>query len=164
VGRFVLTTDAQDLCPCGSGKRFGICCRPLPYWRPVCPNPGMQGHSLLRPQSACFMNIPADAVHAFLQNDERLYGVEDTPQREFWTYWGDPAFDTPPHGTLCFGDLELQENGMLLATALSDTRMEVLLNLLHPLNLDAPQMQRDPFPRLEKPRRRASGRKHRHSS
>jgi hypothetical protein len=77
----------------------------------------MQGHSLLRPQSARFMNIPAEAVHAFLQNDEQLYGVEDTPQRGFWTYWGDPAFDTPPYGTLCFGDLELQENGMLLTDA-----------------------------------------------
>ena len=157
-----LPTDAQDRCPCGSGKRFGICCRPLPYWRPLCPNPGMQGLSLLRPQSAHFTNVPADAVQAFLQNDERLYDVEDTPQRGFWTYWGDPAFDTPPYGTLCFGDLELQENGLLLVTALSDTRMEVLLDLLQPLNLDAPRMQQDPLPRIEKPIRRPSGRKRRH--
>jgi hypothetical protein len=159
-----LPTGAKELCPCGSGKRFGICCRPLPYWRPVCPNPGMQGYSLLRPQSAHFTNIPADAVHAFLQNNEQLYDVEDKPQRGFWTYWGDPAFDTPPYGTLCFGDLELQENGLLLVTVLSDRRMEVLLDLLQPLNLDAPQIQRDPLPRIEKPRRRAPGRKRRHSS
>ena len=26
-----LPTAARDLCPCGSGKRFGVCCRPLPY-------------------------------------------------------------------------------------------------------------------------------------
>src|ERR1700704_3798070 len=76
-------TDAEEFCPCGSGKRFGTCCRPLPYWRPVCPNPGMQGYSLLHPQSARFTNIPADAVHGFLQDDERLYCVEDTPQRAF---------------------------------------------------------------------------------
>lgn len=159
-----LPTDAQDLCPCGSGKRFAACCQSLPYWRPVCPNPGMQGSSLMHSQSACFMNIRGDVVYAFLQDDERLYGVVDMPPHAFWTYWGDPAFDTPPYGTLCFGDLELQENGMLLVTALSDTRMEVLLDLLQPLNLGAPQMQRDPFPRLKKPRRRASGGKRRHSS
>lgn len=159
-----LPTDAQNLCPCGSGKRFAACCQPLPYWRPVCPNPGMQGYSLMHSQSACFLNIPKDVVYAFLQGEERLYCVEDTPQRAFWTYWGDPAFDTPPYGTLCFGDLELQENGMLLVTTLSDTRMEVLLDLLQSLNLDAPQRQRDPLPRLEKPIRRASRKKHRHSS
>ncbi len=28
--------------------------------------------------------------------DVRLYCVEDSPQRVFWTYWGDMAFDTPP--------------------------------------------------------------------
>ncbi len=38
-----LPTDAKDLCPCSSGKSFGACCRPLPYWRVVCPNPGMEG-------------------------------------------------------------------------------------------------------------------------
>src|SRR5436309_10592109 len=103
-----LPTDADELCPCGSGNSFGACCQPLPYWRPVCPNPGMQGYSLVHPQSARFTTIPAEVVYAFLQDDERLYCVEDTPQRAFWTYWGDPAFDTPPFGTLCFGDLELR--------------------------------------------------------
>ena len=93
----------------------------------------MQGYSLVHPQSAHFTTIPADAVYTFLQDDERLYCIEDTPQRAFWTYWGDPAFDTPPFGTLCFGDLELQGNDTLLVSGLSDTRMEVLLDLLHPL-------------------------------
>lgn len=27
--------------------------------------------------------------------DVWLYCVEDSPQRVFWTHWGDPAFDTP---------------------------------------------------------------------
>src|SRR5437588_9553530 len=49
-----LPTNAGDLCPCASGKRFGGCCQPLPYWQPLCPNPGMQGHSLLASQSATF--------------------------------------------------------------------------------------------------------------
>src|SRR5215469_14842031 len=132
------------------------------YWRPVCPNPGMQGYSLVHPQSAHFTTIPADAVYAFLQDDERLYCIEDTPQRAFWTYWGDPAFDTPPFGTLCFEDLELQGNDTLVVSGLSDTRMEVLLDLWHPLKLSTPKMQLDPFPRLEKPgRKRPKGKRRR---
>ncbi|SRR6266702_1643533 len=158
-----LPTDAEDLCPCGSGKPFGACCQPLPYWRPLCPNPDIQGFSLMHRQVARFTNIPKDIVHAFLQDDERLYCVEDTPHRSFWIYWGDPALDAV-YGTLCFGDFELRENRTLVITALSDVRMEILLGLVHPLELGAPQMQLDPFQRLMKSVRKASGRKRRRKS
>jgi hypothetical protein len=158
-----LPKDAKDLCPCGSGKSFGACCRPLPYWRVVCPNPGMEGFSLMRPQTARFMDIPADEVYAFLNDDERLYGVEDRPQRAFWIYWGDPALDAI-YGTVCFGDFELQEKHTLLITALSDTRMEVLLDLVRPLNLSTPQMKLEPFTRVEKQPQKTSGRKRRRKS
>ena len=151
-----LPTAPQALCPCGSGKPFSACCQPLPYWRPVCPNPDMQGYSLINPQTARFTHIPTDVVYEFLRDDERLYCVEDTPQRAFWIYWGDPAFDTPPYGTVCFGDLELQEDHTLLVTALSAVRMEVLLELVRPLNLGAPQRQLEPLPPVEKPVRKAS--------
>jgi len=99
-------------------------------------------------------------VYAFLQDDERLYCVQDTPQRAFWPYWGDPAFDTPPYATVCFGDLELQEDALLIS-GLSDARMEVLLDLLSPLGLGTPKIQRDAFPRLEKPGRKKSKEKRR---
>ena len=88
--------------------------------------------------------------------DVGLYCVEDSPQRVFWTNWGDPAFDTPTYGTLCIAALELQESHTLLVTALSDTRMEVLQDLVRPLELGISQMQLGPFPRLEKPVRKAS--------
>jgi hypothetical protein len=158
-----LPTDAEDLCPCGSGKPFGACCQPLPYWRPVCPNPGMQGFSLMHHQLARFTNIPMDMVYSFLQDDERLYCVEDTPHRSFWIYWGDPALDAT-YGTLCFGDFELRKNRTLVITALSDVRMEVLLELVRPLELGTPRMQMDPFQHLMKPVRKASGRKRRRKS
>jgi hypothetical protein len=156
-----LPTEADELCPCGSGNSFGACCQSLPYWRPVCPNPGMQGYSLVHPQTARFATIPAEVVYAFLQDDERLFCVQDTPQRAFWTYWGDPAFDTPPYGTVCFGDLELQGDDTLVVSGLSDARMEALLDLLHPLKLNTPKMYRDPSPHLVKPGRKASSRKRR---
>lgn len=152
-------TDIEDFCPCGSGKPFGSCCRPLPFWRPVCPNPAIQGYSLVHPQSARFMHVPADAVYTFLQNDERLYCFEDTPHRAFWTYRGNPAVDIP-QGRLCFGDIELLEGSTLLITALSDTRMEILLELVRPLKLGTPQMQFDSVPLLQKPVQKASVRRH----
>jgi len=34
--------------------------------------------------------------HHHYGKDVRLYCVEGSPQRVFWTNWGDPAFDTPP--------------------------------------------------------------------
>ena len=111
-------------------------------------------------QSARFTDLPADAVYDFLHDDVRLYCVEDTPHRVFWIYWGDPALDVR-YGTLCFGDFELQENHTLLITALSDTRMETLLELVRPLKLGTPQIQLDPSPSLEKPVRKASTAKRR---
>ena len=156
-------TATEDICPCGSGKRFSSCCRPLPYWRPVCPNPGLQGYHLVQPQSAHFTNIDADAVHAFLQNDERLYCTEDTPHRTFWTYWGSPPLHIP-QGTPCFADIELLEDRTLLITALSDPRMEVLLELVRPLSLGTPHIQQDPVPRLPKPVRQAPARRRRRKS
>ena len=118
---------------------------------------------MMRPQTARFTDIPADAVYAFLYDDERLYDVEDTPQRAFWIYWGDPALDAI-YGTVCFGDFELQEKHTLLITALSDTRMEVLLDLVRPLNLSTPQMKLEPFTRVEKQPQKTSGRKRRRKS
>ena len=53
----------------------------------------------------------------------------------------------------------LQGNDTLFASGLSDAHMEVLLDLLHPLKLGTPKMQLDPFPRLGKPGRKASGKK-----
>ncbi len=159
-----LPTEAQELCLCGSGQTFGDCCQPLPYWRPVCPNPGMQGYSLVRPQAARFTPIATQMAYAFLQDDVRLYCVGDTPQRAFWIYWGDPAYDTPPYGMVCFGDLELQEPHTLLVTALSDRRMEVLLDLLRPFKPGTPQMQFDPLPRPAKPARKVPRGKRRRPS
>src|ERR1051326_7560282 len=158
-----LPTDAKDICPCGRGKSFGVCCQPLPYWRVVCPNPGMEGFSLLRSQTARFTHISGHVVHAFLQDDERLYSVEDRPQRAFWISWGDPALDAI-YGTVCFGDFELQKNHTLLITALSDAGMEILLELVSPLNLGTPQMQLEPFTHVEKPLQKASGKKRRRRS
>jgi len=123
----------------------------------------MQGYHLVQPQSAHFTNIDADAVHAFLQNDERLYCTEDTPHRTFWTYWGSPPLHIP-QGTPCFADIELLEDRTLLITALSDPRMEVLLELVRPLSLGTPHIQQDPVPRLPKPVRQAPARRRRRKS
>jgi SEC-C motif len=158
-----LPVAPKDPCPCGSGNLFQACCQPLSYWQPVCLNPGMQGYQPMEPQVAHLSNIPPDAVYGFLQKDEQLYCVQDNKLHTFWILWGDPALETP-YGILCFGDLELQEDHTLLVTALSKKRMGTLIDLLQPLNLGTPQIQHDPVPHLEKPRRRVSVRKRRHLS
>ena len=50
---------------------------------------------------------------------------------------------------------------LLVVSGLSDARMEVLLDLLHPLKVGTPKIQRDAFPRLEKPARKKSKEKRR---
>jgi len=150
-----LPMKAKEQCPCGSGNVFEACCQPLPYWKPLCPNPGMQGYSVFSPQSATFPKISRNRVYPFLQEDIQLYCVEDTPQRAFWVYWGDPALDAPPFGTLCFGDFELTKHA-LVVSVLSDIRMNTLLDLIRPLNLGTPQLCRDPLPFPEKPARKWS--------
>jgi len=150
-----IPTRPEDPCPCDSGKHFAACCQRLPYWRPVCPNPDLQGYSLLRSQSALFTDIPDNEVYAFLEEKEHLHCVDDTPQEAMWLYWGHPAFKSSTLGIYCFGDFTLKKDHTLMITALSDIRMQVVLDLLHPLELGAPRLQREPFPRLEKPARQS---------
>ena len=127
-----LPTLPDRPCLCGSGKAYGDCCRRQRYWHPICPNPGLQGYSLMVLQSAMFTPIDGAVWRERLLDDIRLQCVEDGPQRGFWLYWGDPALDDR-YGTLCFGDIELQQRRMLFLTAMSDVRMQTLLDLLNEL-------------------------------
>ena len=127
-----LPTLPDRPCLCGSGKAYGDCCRRQRYWHPICPNPGLQGYSLMVLQSAMFTPIDGAIWRERLLDDIRLQCVEDGPQRGFWLYWGDPALDDQ-YGTLCFGDIELQQRRMLFLTAMSDVRMQTLLDLLNEL-------------------------------
>ncbi len=120
----------NDLCLCSSGKRFRDCCRARSYSHPLCPNPGAESFSLLAPQEVTFKNVNSPLVRERLMEDVRLQCVDDTVNSAFWVYWGDPALDTPPYGTLCFGDIELKRNRTLYVTAMSDLRMQTLLTLL----------------------------------
>ena len=151
MASFILA-QPRDLCLCGSGKRYGECCRRRRYWLPICPNPGLQGYSLLAPQSATFKDVDGHALHERLMADIRLQCVEDRIGQGFWIYWGDPALDDS-YGTLCFGDLELKPDHILLATAMSDVRMRTLLDLLDEIAADllpSPKMQYDKVEALDK--------------
>jgi hypothetical protein len=77
--------------------------------------------------------------------DVGLYCVEDSPQRVFWTYWGDTAFDTPPMERYASG-VSNCKRPHLVGHALNDTRMEVLQDLVRPLELGTLQMQPRPVP------------------
>ena len=81
--------------------------------------------------------------------------VDDTPTGGFWILWGEPAYETE-YGIICFGDLELKADGSLLVTAMSDVRMQTLLDLLQEIAadcLDTPEITKDSIPQLRKPAR-----------
>lgn len=145
-----IPTKASDPCPCGSGKRFDACCQPLPYWRLLCPDPHVQGYSFLQPQSALFTNVPDKEVYAFLEDDERLYCIDDSPEDAMWLYWDTPAVKGP-YGIYCFGDLRLRKDRTLEITALSNTRMNIILAMLEPLKLGKPRIRKDTVLPIEKP-------------
>ncbi|HNT74635.1 MAG TPA: SEC-C metal-binding domain-containing protein [Anaerolineae bacterium] len=120
-------------CLCGSGKLFQACCQSKRLWYPICPNPGLPGeagYSLMRVQTATFTDIVGPFVRRKLMDDLRLHCTEDTSDRVFWIYEGNPGIQTP-HGIMCFGDIELLHNHTLLITALSNLRMRILLSVLH---------------------------------
>lgn len=152
--------DAGDPCLCGSGDAFGDCCQLLPFWRPLCLDPDGQGFSPMHMQTVRFTNVPADEVFEFLQNDTRLYGTEHTPEHAFWTYWGDAPFHSRS-GIICFGDFELLADHTLVITALTDTRMKVLRELVRPLTLGAPQIEQELPSLVEKSVQKFSARRRR---
>jgi hypothetical protein len=117
-------------CLCDSGKTYRACCRLERYWWAICPNPGLEGYSLLAPQSATYRSIDGAAVHKRLMADDRLHCTVDSPKTGFWSYWGDPIVETPEHGILGFGDLEIKRSHTLLVTVLSDLRMQLLIEFL----------------------------------
>jgi len=155
-----IPVSPEEDCLCDSGEQYRACCQRQRSWRPVCPNPGMQGYSLLSPQSATFHNVHGPTIRERLMADMRLRCVDESPDSSFWIFWGDPPAEDQ-YGILCFGDLELKENHTLLVTAMSDLRMRVVLDLLQEIAgdcLGTPQLSRDPVPVIEKTARRSRGR------
>jgi hypothetical protein len=146
-----IRVQPEQACLCGSGKPYGVCCRLNRYWHPICPNPGMEGYSLLAWHSATFASLDREAVRERLLEEVRVHDIEDTPERSFWTYWGEPALEAE-FGIMCFGDFELNRDG-LLVTAMSELRMRVLLSMLSEIAGDClgkPHIQREPVKMLDK--------------
>jgi len=156
-----ISVSPEEDCLCGSGKPYRACCRRRPVWHPICPNPGMQGYSLVAPQSATFSDVDGPALRDRLMADARLRCMDESPESSFWILWGDPAVEDE-YGIMCFGDLDLKDNRTLLVMAMSDLRMRILLDLLQEIAGDVlgePQMSRDPVPTITKPSRRSPTRR-----
>jgi len=125
----------EDTCLCGSKKTYADCCRPKRYWHPVCPNPDMMGYSLVAPQSARYYPVDGIGLREQLTKDTHLHCVENSAESSFWVYWGDPAL-RDEYGILCFGDIELRDNKTLIVMAMSNKRMNILLDLLKEITED----------------------------
>jgi SEC-C motif len=147
-----IPSSPTDACLCGSGMPYSRCCRPKPDWEPVCPDPGGQGYSLVKPQAATFRGVDGTAIRARLAADVRFRCVDDSRKSSFWIFWGDPPVEEP-YGILCFGDVELKDNRTLVLSAMSDLRMQTLLGALAEIagdTLGSPRMQRDRVPVIHK--------------
>ena len=127
----------RERCLCGSGKRYRDCCQLECLWHPVCPNPGGpdNGFSLTRPQSARFQDVDGDALRERLMADARLRCTDTSRASGFWAFFGDPPVEEE-YGILCFGDVELKRDRMLVVSAMSDLQMEALLALLREIASD----------------------------
>jgi hypothetical protein len=147
-----IPAQPRDPCLCGSGKSYGACCRRRPAWWPICPNPGLEGYSLVQPRAATFRGFDRAALRERLSADCRLHSVSDDPGEGFWVLWGDPPTEDD-YGILCFGDIQLHADGRLEVTAMSKLRMRVLLDLLQEIAgdlLGPPEMQSQPIPVIDK--------------
>ncbi len=165
-----VSVKPEETCLCGSGQPYGVCCRPKPDWQPVCHNPGAESYSPVVPQEALFERVDGPLLRERLMDDPHLACVDDAPGRGFWIYWGEVALETEL-GIICFGDIELQADGSLLVTAMSDLRMKTMLDLLQEIAADClpdePEITKNPPPMLRKPprrrrkkRRKGVGRRH----
>jgi hypothetical protein len=145
-------------CLCGSGLPYRRCCRPKPDWQPICRNPGGQGYSLVKPQSATFRGVDRAAIHGKLAADPRFYCTVDEAEKGFYLFWGNPPV-RDQYGILGFGDIEL-EGDTLVASAMSDLRMRVVLDVLFEIAgslLGTPQRHYTSMPTLHKADRRPAG-------
>lgn len=143
---------SDDICLCGSGRTYKACCQLKRYWHPVCLNPDGRGYSLLAVQSAMFYHVDGSVIRRQLTNDARLHRVDDSIKSSFWLHWGDPALEDQ-YGILCFGDIELKQNHTLLVTALSDLRMQILLEILEEITdklLEKPSITHEKPPLIDK--------------
>ena len=145
----------EELCLCGSGKRYGDCCQLERMWRPICPNPGDPDltYSLLQPQTARLEEVDGEAIRWRLAADPRLYCTFDEPQSSFWILFGHPALEDR-YGVLCFGDIELKQGRTLIVTAMSDLRMQALMAVLQKAIGDwigEPQITYSDVPLIGKP-------------
>lgn len=142
----------RDTCLCGSGKEYAICCRPKKLWHPVCPNPDGQGYAWLKPQSATYRKINGDMLRQRLNSEPRLRCLDKSLVSAFWIFQGDPSIEDE-YGTLCFGDFELKRDRTLLVTAMSNLRMQILLDLLEEIAgdlLKTPRKRRDKVQVIDK--------------
>jgi hypothetical protein len=117
---FIRAQPDQD-CLGGSRKPYSACCRLNRYWHPICPNPGMAGYSQIAWHWATFVSLDRQAIREQLLAEVRVHDLEDTPERSFGTYWGEPELESE-FGIMCFGDLELNQDS-LLVTTMSELRM-----------------------------------------
>ena len=123
------------------------------------PDPGDTGYSPYVDQSATYEILDWEALLACLTAEAGLHCTEESLDRGFWVFWGDPPVETE-YGIVCYGDIEASDTHTLLVTALSDVRMRTLRDVLQEIageHMGTPTMERQAPLRIATER----GREHR---
>ncbi len=117
------------------------------------------------PQEVPIKVVDPPTLKQRLDDDPRLAITSDTPGGGFWILWGDPALEDPQYGILGFGDLELKSDGTLVVIAMSNLRMQILLDLLQEIAAEClgpvPKITKKPLRPIKKKRKRKGRRRKR---
>ena len=118
-------------CPCGSGKRYGSCCRRLGKDVVFVRDAERSTYRRLLFIDKTFKKFNYDRVREVLLSDSRFACAEDSDERCFWNLLGDPPVTTP-YGSLVFGTVELTRSFFMIE-AMSRNRFRHLDRVLDDL-------------------------------
>jgi len=114
----------DSLCPCGSGKEYGFCCKKHGLNVVFAQNTDGRTYSPVLSCSKTFKRFDFESVRKTMLGDHRFACAEDNEKRCFWNFLGNTHIDTP-YGKLVFGNVELTRRFLKLRTT-SEKRLEHL--------------------------------------
>ena len=114
----------DSLCPCGSGKEYGFCCKRHGLSVVFAQNIDSRTYSPVLSCRKTFKRFDFENVRRAMLDDPRFACAQDNKRRCFWNFLGDAHVDTP-YGKLVFGTVELTRRFLKFETT-SEKRFEHL--------------------------------------
>jgi len=122
---------SDSLCPCGSGRKYGFCCKRCGPDAVFVKNTDGRTYSGALSCYKSFKRFNFENVREALLGDPKFACAEDNERRCFWNFLGDAHIDTP-YGKLVFGTVELTRR-LLKFETMSKERFEYLQKIFDEL-------------------------------